>query len=76
MKKEQKLLRNKKPQYLSDKKSWLLFILQIQFLVLSFVLILWGQKKLRSFSEKSAPTVERKADFIAPKKDLKDLKAP
>ena len=76
MKRDQEQLKNKKSEYLSDKKSWFLFILQIQFLILSFVLILWGQKKLRSFSERSSPTVERKAEFIPPKKDLKDLKEP
>ena len=76
MKQDQDILKNKKFEYLSDKKNWFLFILQIQFLILSFVLILWGKKKLRSFSERSTPTVERKAEFIALKKGLKDLKEP
>lgn len=76
MKRDQDTLTNEKSGHLSDKKSWFLFILQMQFLILSLLLILWGKKKLSSFSERSTPTVERKAEFIAPKKDLKDLKEP
>ena len=70
MKKEQKRLKNH--GYLTDKKSWFVFVLQLQFLILSFVLILWGQKKLRALSEKSSSQTERKADFIAPNKALKE----
>ena len=49
----------------SDKKAGLIFAGQILFLILSFFLVLWGQKKLKDFSEKSkAPPLERKAKII------------
>ena len=76
MKKNQDILKKQKSGYLLDKKSWILFIIQLSFMILSFVLILWGQKKLRSFGKKSNSGMERKAEFIAPKQDIKDLKEP
>ena len=72
MKKNKKVL--KKSEYLSDKKSWAFFLLQMSFLFFSFVLILWGQKKLKNFNQKSAPAGERKAKFIVPEKELQEKK--
>lgn len=82
MKRDQNLLKNKKSVYLSDKKtdkktdkkSWVLFFIQMLFLIFSLLLVLWGQKKLRSLSRKKAPSAERKADFIAPAGDFEGFK--
>ena len=57
-------LKKQSPEYLSDKKSWILFIFQIIFMLASLILVLWGQQKLRSMSQKTTPSLERKADFI------------
>ena len=57
-------LKKQNSEYLSDKKSWVLFIFQIIFMLASLMLVLWGQQKLRSVSKKTTPSLERKADFI------------
>jgi len=74
MKWDQKFLKNKKSGYLSDKKSWILFCIQMLFLIFSLLLVLWGQRKLKYLSHKKAPATERKANFIAPAGDLEGLK--
>lgn len=74
MKRDQNLLKNKKSVYLSGKKSWVLFFIQMLFLIFSLLLVLWGQRKLKSLSHKKAPATERKADFIAPAGDFEGLK--
>ena len=53
------------------KKNWIIFVLQMLFLIFSFLLILWGQKKLKSFSQEKGGSpiiLERKAGFILPQK--------
>ncbi|MCZ0931961.1 MAG: hypothetical protein OXJ52_02285 [Oligoflexia bacterium] len=55
------LLYNKK-----IKKSFIVLVFQILFLIFSLLLVLWGQKKLK---RNNLPSLERKAQFIVPDKE-------
>ena len=51
-------------------KSFILFALQITFLIFSLILILWAQKKLKTNNSNSQSfDLERKAQFITPNKE-------
>ncbi|MBC6414891.1 MAG: hypothetical protein GDA46_00625 [Bdellovibrionales bacterium] len=65
-----KVKNNKKVPFI--KKSAIIFILQMFFLIFSLVLILWGKKKLKSFSQdqtKNPKNLERKAKFLLQKEE-------
>ena len=59
----------KKP-FNKNQKSVVLFALQITFLIFSLILVLWGQKKLKTNQPISKNSdLERKARFITPDKE-------
>ncbi|MDE0092524.1 MAG: hypothetical protein OXN83_04490 [Oligoflexia bacterium] len=60
----------KNPFDKKEKKNFIVLTLQILFLIFSLLLVLWGQKKLRTkgFIQQT-PSLERKAQFIVPSAD-------